>query len=363
MRILEIIEGLDAGGAQRFVVDLSNELSLKNEVALGTFIDRPNCNFYAKDIQANVIRLDYKLKSSRFLRIKQMVAVFRMIRKFKPQIVHLHDRAFIPCILPSLILHKINFYYTVHNIANKDAGNGYGSILRKIFLRRTISPVVISKYCGQTFKDYYGYSPSCLIENGCRQLHMSQEFNKAKEEINHYKKDDNCKVFINIARFHEQKNHELLIKSFNAVINEGHNIILLIVGSSPDPNRKTYLESLVTDKERIIFLGTKHNVQDYLSLSDYFCISSSWEGLPITILEAGLCGCYTISTPVGGVPDIIKSTEIGMLSRDLSVEAFRYAILEAMSIIPDKEKIKKYFEGRYTMAKCASRYLKAFSED
>ncbi len=364
MRILEIIERLDPGGAQRFVVDLCNEFTTKNDVVLGTFINRSNCNictnFFELDLSPKVNRDNYKLKPAKLLRFRQIAAAIKMILKFKPQIVHLHGTAFTPCIIPSLIFHNIKFFYTVHNIADKDAGNGIGAKLRKFFLKRSIKPITLSNYCNESFVEYYGYNSAAVIENGCRPMTPTPNFDSVKAEVEGYKTGPDTKIFLNIARFHEQKNHELLIGSFNSLIKDGYDILLLIIGSYPDNNKRLYLESLVEDKSRIIFLGAKHNVNDYLLSSEYFCLSSSWEGLPISILEAGLCGCYSISTPVGGVPDVIQDDSVGLLSRDLSITSFKEALIKALRKKPDRAVIKKYFSSRYTINECAEKYIQVF---
>lgn len=363
MRILEVIEGLGPGGAQRFVVDLSNELTLTNDVAIGTFVERKGSDFYVQDLSPKVKRLNFNFRPNFLLKIRQMISVFKMIAKFKPDVLHVHDRAFVPCIIPSLLYPGIRFYYTVHNVANKDAGEGIGSRLRKYFLKRTIKPIAISKYCEGTFGKFYGYKPFSVIENGCRPLSKTNEYDKVEKEIRLLKKTQNTKVFLNIARFFEQKNHELLINTFNSIIEEGHDVLLLIIGSSPDRKRKEYLESLVSDRTRIIFLGTKHNVQDYLFATEYFCLSSSWEGLPITILEAGLCGSYTISTPVGGVRDVIDNDTIGILSADLSLNSYKDAVRKALEYTPNFDDIRNYFTRKYTMKICAQKYINAFNKD
>lgn len=362
MRILEIIEGLDPGGAQRFVVDLSNELANTHMVTLGTFIDRPGCDFYTNDLSCNVKRYNFKYKPGKLLKVRQMLSVFRMISKFKPDVVHIHDRAFIPCILPSLFYRKTKFFYTVHNVAEKDAGVGIGAKLRKFFLKKSIRPIAISKYCALTFEKFYGFKPLSIIENGCRLLQKTPRYCDVVDEISTLKKNDKTKVFLNIARFFEQKNHELLIDSFNSLIEEGNDVLLLIIGSSPDAQRRLHLESMIKDKSRIKFLGAKHNVQDYLFATEYFCLSSSWEGLPITILEAGLCGSYTISTPVGGVPDVIDDVNIGVLSTDLTLKSYLEALKKAMEVNTNSECIRDYMSNKYTMSICAEKYINAFKE-
>ena len=363
MKILEIIEGLGPGGAQRFVVDLSNELSKGNNVSLLSFIKKNRSDFYEPELSKNVKHLKYKYALTGINTIKIALRICRDIKRIKPDIVHLHSRAFAYCIVASLLFPRIKFYYTVHNVADKDAGNGMGAKLRKFFLKRTIRPVTISNYCEQTFKKFYKYDSKGVIENGCRELSPTPQSEHVTKEIERLKPTPRTKVYCCIARFMVQKNHELLIESFNKVIDDGEDVLLLLIGddTSQHAERANSLKKSVKNPERIIFLGAKHNVVDYLYNSDYFVLSSSWEGLPITILEAGLSGCYTVSTPVGGVPDVIDSESIGLLSDDLSFDSFVKVIRKSLTMTYSRDAIKKYFESKYTMAKCANKYIELFN--
>ena len=65
---------------------------------------------------------------------------------------------------------------------------------------------------------------------------------------------------------HPKKNHKRLIRCFNKFIESGYDAILLIIGS--DFNSKSGLELQTAACNSIFFLGQKHNISDYLSLSD-----------------------------------------------------------------------------------------------
>ena len=66
MRILEVLFTLQSGGAERFVVDLSNEMSKANEVILLTLkddkIDEENRNFYICPKCYNDFKKYYRFK-------------------------------------------------------------------------------------------------------------------------------------------------------------------------------------------------------------------------------------------------------------------------------------------------------------
>lgn len=113
--------------------------------------------------------------------------------------------------------------------------------------------------------------------------------------------------------------------------------------------------------DRVHFLGTKENVPDYLFASDAFCLSSLWEGAPISLLEAGFAGCYPLCTPVGGCKDTIINNEWGMLSKDLSVDSYTEMLQEYMEQqFYDRNRISNLYKGKYLMKECATKYQNLF---
>jgi glycosyltransferase involved in cell wall biosynthesis len=63
---------------------------------------------------------------------------------------------------------------------------------------------------------------------------------------------------------------------------------------------------------RVLFLGQRLDVPDLLAASDIFVLSSDWEGLPITILEAMASGLPCVATAVGGVPEALTDGVSGV---------------------------------------------------
>ena len=87
--------------------------------------------------------------------------------------------------------------------------------------------------------------------------------------------------------------------------------------------------------DRLLFLGEINYPTDYLFLSDYFILSSKYEGMPISLIESFACKCIPISTPVGGIPEMIDDD--GFVSKSLSLDDFENSILKALNI-SEKEK-------------------------
>lgn len=360
MKILEIIETLAPGGGERFVVDLSNQLSNSEEVYIATLRNKPNSEFYRDELNAKIKLVPCSGTTSLPSKIWQLVLIIKLIVKVRPEIVHAHLVAFNYIIIPSLLFRKIRFFYTVHNLAEKDTGTGLIYKLKKWIFKDLIKPITISNECEKSFQSFFGYSSYCMIENGCRPISKSKLFQSAEREVDNYKDNVNTKVFINVARLMEQKNHQLLVEAFERLSRRENNAILLIIGDyQNNPVIKDKLNNSISTK-KIFFLGTKHNVVDYLSVSDYFCLSSKWEGLPISLLEAGLSGVFPICTPVGGIPDVILDESWGMLTEDMEVESYLKCLESAMAMKYEKSEIQKRYESRYLIDKCANSYISRF---
>jgi len=66
--------------------------------------------------------------------------------------------------------------------------------------------------------------------------------------------------------------------------------------------------------ERLILTGWRSDISEILSATSVSVLTSSWEGLPITVLEAICCGCPVVATDTGGVRDVIEDGKTGFLT-------------------------------------------------
>lgn len=367
MKILEINQWLAPGGGERFIVDLSNELSARNgiEVYVCTYMDdkdRDN-GFYKSQLSPKVHYVNLKGKQNTWSKIKMLFSVLLLIFKIRPDIVHCHLSAFYFVLIPSIIFRNIKFVNTIHNLASKDIKPGFEKCLKKIAYRYFIHPVTISPMCYESFMQYMGFNTSTLIDNGCREIKITQKFDGVRNEILSYKRTDKTKVLINVARIFPQKNQKLLVESFNILINQGYDAILLILGSMTSCPALAEELKRINHTDRVYFLGSKDNVPDYLYNSDAFCLSSSYEGAPISLLEAGFAGCYPLCTPVGGCKDTIIDRNWGLLSKDLSTDSYVKMLIDYMEKgCPSREKISNLYQSKYTMRECANKYINLFRE-
>ena len=114
-----------------------------------------------------------------------------------------------------------------------------------------------------------------------------------------------------IARFDYPKNLELLVEAALRLPHEGYKVLL--VGDGPD---KPALKELIADRDqgdRISIVDSLDKPLTCLPGFDCFVMCSRFEGLPYTLLEAGLAGVPIVATPVGGIPELIDRGQTGRL--------------------------------------------------
>lgn len=365
MKILEISFHLAPGGAERFVVDLSNELAESNEVILLTLRDdsiNPDIrNFYRDELSSKVHYECLGLKDG--LRPSMWWKIWKAIRRHNPDVVHYHGDGMpywmmVPMIFSS---RRIKFIQTIHS----DFYNGYDKGLYPFmskFLggRGIVRYVALSETNYKELKKAYPMCRCTCIMNGRAPIIPTPAFEDVKLELDKFKTTPDTKLFLHVARCHEIKNQRRLIVNFNRLAECGSDAQLLIVGDGYDGKSGDDLKSLAGS--HVHFLGARKNISDYHLCADAFCLSSDFEGMPITLIEALMCGTPAVSTPVCGSVDAIVSGYNGVLAKDFTDEAY----YEALSLMYENlavyraNAVAEKDNGRYTIRRCAEQYLDFF---
>lgn len=360
MKIVEIIPQLSSGGAERFVVDLCNELCNRHEVTLILYYDISQYGFYANELSPKVNLISMGKKSG--FSFTLMGSLNRIIKTLKPDVVHLHTRA-INYAIPAVLLNDVRTYMTIHNAADKEASGVVGKLIRTYTFRKgIITPVTISSESLKSFKSFYGFGTS-MIPNGRNVEFDMNVSEQVIEEFRKYRKTPSTRVLVQIARFTSVKRQDLMARVVDRLVKEGYDLCCLLLGR--------HMEEAVVDKVRqvdcpnVYLLGEKKNPLEYLKLADAFCLCSTYEGMPISLIEAMGMGMVPVCTPVGGIVDVINETN-GFLSTDDTEEAYYLAMKNYMDAdserIAEMQKQLRMSYMPYSMTRCAEKYEKLFNQ-
>lgn len=115
-----------------------------------------------------------------------------------------------------------------------------------------------------------------------------------------------------LAELHKIKGLDVLLKSW-AKFSKRYQAKLFIFGEGEEHQRLENLALSLGISDSVSFQGFVANAKELLLAFDIFVLPSRSEALPYTILEAGFAGLATIATRVGGIPEVIKTGENGIL--------------------------------------------------
>lgn len=122
---------------------------------------------------------------------------------------------------------------------------------------------------------------------------------------------------------------DLAIRAWRHVVNQYPKAVLLVVGDGPE---KPALSDLVADlalNRNVVMLGNvdRSEMPGLYALADFAIMPSRMEAVSIAALEAMATGLPVVATSVGGLPQIVKPNETGVLVEPESPEGLSHGIL------------------------------------
>ncbi|GHZ64987.1 4-alpha-N-acetylgalactosaminyltransferase [Vibrio cholerae] len=350
IRVLFLSTGLGYGGAETQLLYLCEALALKGvECIVVSMVDDELGllhRFEAKGIVVETLGMKRgKISLGAFFRY------FKLIREFKPDIVHSH---MIHANIFSRIFrffHKAPLINTAHNVYE-------GSKLLESFLRATnylcdhftqVSDEGLKRYSvqnllpdgnGAVMKNCVN-TPSDIEPANVREL-----FNIACDGF----------LFINVGRLECVKNHMLLLDA----ISEKENVYCLIIGDGYLKNDIIRRINELGLENRVFLLGKRDDIYSLMAASDCFIMTSNYEGFPISILEAISCSLPVISTDVGDIHKVVDENN-GVLISPGDLASLKLAIEKLVSSSPAQlrqmRKISKVRAASYSAEVVAESWL------
>jgi glycosyltransferase involved in cell wall biosynthesis len=148
------------------------------------------------------------------------------------------------------------------------------------------------------------------------------------------------RIVLYLGRLMEQKRAIDLVYALPAILEIYPNVRLVIVGRKSH-NARRIEEAISGLKLEAHVIMIDHvpyeHIQDYYGMADVYCLPSSYEGFPFTILEAMASGVPVVTTQIPGVIEQVTAGETGRLHPVADVAALAAAIL-AVFQQPDETK-------------------------
>ncbi|WP_140487674.1 glycosyltransferase family 1 protein [Flavobacterium sp. GSA192] len=130
---------------------------------------------------------------------------------------------------------------------------------------------------------------------------------------------EQTKNFIHIGRFNVQKNHEFLIEVFHLLLQKNPQQQLFLVGEGELKSQIQKKVKTLGMEQKVIFLGSRNDVNDLLQAMDVFLFPSLFEGLPVSLVEAQASGVQCVISDGIPIEAILIPENITVISLKESV--------------------------------------------
>lgn len=338
--ILHITNNLEYGGVQKIIYQLCNLTSSKfNKVVVasagGVYVERLN------EIGVEHINLP-DLSTKNIIEILKIIrTIKRIVRDYNIKIIHCHHRMavlFSKCICSDVII-----IYNNHTIYSDKAKLSH-------YILKNVNIIADGELACENVTDFFGISKknTTVINNAV------DAFDGGYDEITEIarERDKGNFIVMNCARLHPQKGMKYFIDAAEILIKKGLTIKFFIVGDGP-------LHGEVVDRikekkleEYIILLGFRKDIKNTISQSDILVLTSLYEGLPLTPMEAFSVNVPVVATDIDGTREVVENKYNGLLCETMNPIAIADGIEK---LYLNREMLQEYRDNAYKT------YLERFS--
>jgi len=368
-KILYIITKGVWGGAQKYVYSLATELPKEKFEAVVVCGEGEVLKNKLESSGVRVISIqNLKRDISVFDEIKNFSRLYKIIKSEKPDVIHLNSaKASGLGALAGRLLGVKKIIFTAHGWTFNENRNFLSKSI--IWVLSWITVVLCHKVIviATREKRQAMYMPFIskkikLIRNGVEKINYLEKEEARNALLPELSKNLETNT-IWIGTISELTKNKGLKYTLEALSKIDKPFVFIVIGEGEE--RKN-LENVIQEhqlEEKVFLVGSKDAAQ-YLKAFDIFTLTSLKEGLPYSILEAGLASLPVIATNTGGIPDIID-TQTGILTEKEDVEGIKESIEKLMNDIETRNlygnnlqnKVEKEFSFDQMLEKTLLLYL------
>ncbi len=321
MRILLLTTHLNPGGVSRYVLTLAHELKRQNHsVWVGCAKNSQWLDVLAKEnIPCKIIPIDTKSICSHKI-FFSLFALFSFLRKEKIEILHANTR--VTQFLSFLVYKSLGIPYisAFHGFHRK-------SLERRLMKFEGIKTIAVSEAVKEHLVNDFDIKSEkiSVVYNGVN----VEEFKPHKFSKNDYDFKDTDFVVGILGRISEEKGHFLAASAIKLLSYKYDNVYLAISGRGKlEEELKTFIKVAEMEKKVKFFdIEAKY----FLDIPDILVVPSKHEGFGYAIVEAFIKQIPVVGFATGGIAEIIKDRENGLLFYKYDELYLKNAIEEIMT--------------------------------
>jgi O-antigen biosynthesis protein len=309
------------GGAEEYLKLLVPDIDRERYQARVVLCDRPATRPLAAFFQHLKIPVDF-VETHGPTPLHNFFASLRYFLEQRPSIVHFNLNNSFGCFFPILaaftagIRWRLATEHLAFELASgKRAGIGTKKLVKRIMTFCLHYTVAVSQANKRLLVRDYKIDPvriklirNCIDASKFRfseegRHRLRSEFGVSDEQL----------LVGSVARFSFQKGHEYMVEAIPAILESFPEARFLLVGDGPEREKIVQKVADLGLQDKVLFAGARRDIADVLSAMDVFLLSSIFEGLPLSVLEAMAVGLPVIATRVSGTPEAVLHGMTGLL--------------------------------------------------
>lgn len=309
IRILQLIDTLEAGGAERMSVNIANELGKRS-------IDNILVATYRGGILSSALHNKSILHTLHKKNSRDLFAFYKLVKlvyQYSPTHIHAHSTSIIWATFIRLLFPGIKLIWHDHFGLNTSLNKRMYMFGLLPFIGHTI---VVKKELLTWLQQLDSNAPATYVPN----------FTALTVPV--IEKDTS--TLLCLANVRRQKDLETLIAAVHKVRMKEISVQLRIVGNTSDTVYLKELQHMITQlnlNDTITIAGPTAQVGIELARATAGVLSSASEGLPVSLLEYGIAGLPVAVTDVGECGEVTNRGKAGLLVPAKNTDALAEAIV------------------------------------
>jgi len=323
LRILQLIDSLEVGGAERMAVNLANTFSEQN-IPNKLIVSRNDGPLTKLVLNQESVQILGKKSTFDFRAFGKLISI---VKGFKPDVFHVHGTSVYWGVGLKFFFPKIRLIWHDHlGISPEVMSNNPRSEMR--WLGSKIDFIITANETTAQYWKEKNIIPISAIKYLPNFPYLKIE-KKVKTDLF---------TFLHLANYRSEKGQINVVKACQILNDRGCSFKVRMIGQSVD---KVWKDSIIDKIKELklddvaILEGPTDNVARVLAQVNAGLVASDREGLPVALLEYGLAGLPVISTKVGQCSEVLGNGEFGILVPPNHAEELANA-METLMTLTDK---------------------------
>ena len=312
VQVLHIIKSLGRGGAETLLPEtLAKHDQERFQFHYIYFL--PWKDQMVKQIKEGGGRVSCFEAHNNFQIFRKVGQIAAYVKEHNIQLIHCH----LPWagIVGRLVGKKtgVPVIYTEHN--KWERYHKFTYLLNKLSFSAQDRVIAVSEDVAQSIKNHYK-KPNPKIQvvlNGINTEKFSKTWSSQKDIRNELRIPESAIVIGLVCVFRVQKRLHHWLEVAKRLHDQNSTLHFIVAGDGPLKEEVHAKAAQIQMQHYVHFVGLQTEIRPYLKAMDIFMMSSEFEGLPIALLEAMSMECMPACTAAGGIPELVKNNENGVL--------------------------------------------------